>query len=190
MSACKRHATEPVRGYADCPGCEIERLVRGRHDAQRDRDAARAEARELRESRDDWRDRYAQSQIETLELQAELALLGEAGHIMARKLDEHGIPLDASAAALSTAQQEECPDCDGDGVVSNHRYPNVGAIFRCQRCYGEGVITKPVKPAEQPDPYNHEGKGGVWNPLMGPCICRVCEHERTPTAEPAQREGE
>lgn len=26
MSACTKHAAEPVRGYRDCPGCEVESL--------------------------------------------------------------------------------------------------------------------------------------------------------------------
>lgn len=26
MSACTKHAAEPVRGYSDCPGCEVESL--------------------------------------------------------------------------------------------------------------------------------------------------------------------
>lgn len=28
------------------------------------------------------------------------------------------------------------------------------------------------------DLYGHRGKGGVWQPGLGPCICKVCEQER------------
>lgn len=39
MSACTKHAAEPVRGYSDCPGCEVESL-------RQQLAAAQAEARE------------------------------------------------------------------------------------------------------------------------------------------------
>lgn len=41
MSACTKHAAEPVRGYSDCPGCEVESL-------RQQLAATQAEARELR----------------------------------------------------------------------------------------------------------------------------------------------
>lgn len=42
MSACTKHAAEPVRGYSDCPGCEVESL-------RQQLAVAQAEVRELRE---------------------------------------------------------------------------------------------------------------------------------------------
>lgn len=41
MSACTKHAAKPVRGYSECPGCEVENL-------RQQLAAAQAEARELR----------------------------------------------------------------------------------------------------------------------------------------------
>lgn len=46
MSACTKHAAEPVRGYSDCPGCEVENL-------RQQLAAAQAEVRELQRVQSD-----------------------------------------------------------------------------------------------------------------------------------------
>lgn len=61
MSACKKHAENPVIGYNPCPGCEVEglrsqhgrdsaelrNLCQARDDARKERDSLKAEVERL-----------------------------------------------------------------------------------------------------------------------------------------------
>ncbi len=80
---------------------------------------------------------------------------------------------DAAVAELAARHERthrmadpDCPHCEGQGVITCKWDVRCGQ--QCTACASANI----------PDPYGHRGRGGAWQPGVGPCVCEVCKVER------------
>lgn len=52
MAACKKHQADPVRGYSECPGCEVEYLRGKISELQRALEETKRSLERMTEDRD------------------------------------------------------------------------------------------------------------------------------------------
>jgi DNA-directed RNA polymerase subunit RPC12/RpoP len=86
----------------------------------------------------------------------------------------------------------KCSGCGKDVSTPIHAVGEliVRAYIECPECIEGRADPLPPAPASEVivnDPYNHRGRGGVWEPVLGPCVCEVCKQERQ-AAESAARD--